>query len=167
MEKMNFKQRAEERDQRAESYYSKDLNNLRKWYSKKADFFKKATYSISFFIIFAGAAITFISIFEGKPAQILTAFLGAAITICKGWERTANYNEKWRVYRFASGRMKRERRLYVNGVGDYDSLKGNDEDEIFKRFVENIDSIIKEEQNDYWQNKKEDSPANLSPKNPQ
>jgi hypothetical protein len=45
--------------------------------------------------------------------------------------------------------MKRERRLYVNGAGEYRGLA--DEEEAFLRFVEAIEAIVAEEQRIYWQ----------------
>jgi hypothetical protein len=44
--------------------------------------------------------------------------------------------------------MKREFRLYVNGAGDYRAL---DEERDYLQFVENIEAIIAEEQQLYWQ----------------
>ena len=40
--------------------------------------------------------------------------------------------------------MKRERRLYVNGAGEYRGLA--DEEEAFLRFVEAVEAIVAEEQ---------------------
>jgi hypothetical protein len=47
--------------------------------------------------------------------------------------------------------MKRERRLYVNGAGDYRGL--TDEEEAFLRFVEAVEAIVAEEQRIYWKSR--------------
>ena len=44
--------------------------------------------------------------------------------------------------------MKRERRLYVNGAGEYRGLA--DEEAAFLRFVEAVEAIVAEEQRIYW-----------------
>ena len=49
--------------------------------------------------------------------------------------------------------MKRERRLYVNGAGEYRGLA--DEEAAFLRFVEAVEAIVAEEQRIYWQKRGE------------
>src|SRR3712207_7868026 len=46
---------------------------------------------------------------------VLTALLGASVALAEGWRQIARYDEAWAAYRVAGERMKRERRLYVNG----------------------------------------------------
>ena len=70
------------------------------------------------------------------------------MAVAEGWQRTARYAETWQSYRVASERMKRERRLYVNGAGEYRGLV--DEEEAFLRFVESVEAIIAEEQQIFW-----------------
>jgi hypothetical protein len=81
--------------------------------------------------------------------SVVTALLGALVATAEGWQRIARYNEAWLAYRVASERMKREQRLYVNGAGEYRDL--DDEDTGFLHFVENIEAIMAEEQQIYWQ----------------
>ncbi len=45
--------------------------------------------------------------------------------------------------------MKHERRLYVNGAGEYRGLAH--EEAAFLRFVEAVEAIVAEEQRIYWQ----------------
>src|SRR3712207_7023039 len=58
---------------------------------------------------------------------------------------------------FRSKRMKRERRLYVNGAGEYRGLV--DEEEAFLRFVESVEAIIAEEQQIYWSRRGGEGPS--------
>jgi hypothetical protein len=53
--------------------------------------------------------------------------------------------------------MKWERRLYVNGAGEYRGLA--DEEEAFLRFVENVEAILAEEQQIYWSRRGGEAPA--------
>src|SRR5262249_13162790 len=53
--------------------------------------------------------------------------------------------------------MKRERRLYANGVGAYPEL---DDDAAYLQLVENVEAIIAEEQQVYWRSRgKQDEAA--------
>jgi hypothetical protein len=58
--------------------------------------------------------------------------------------------ETWIAYRTASERMKRERRLYLNGAGAY---RGLDDDTAYLQLVESVEVIIAEEQQVYWRNR--------------
>ena len=99
-------------------------------------------------VIGAGAATSFLQVFSPPWVTIGTAALGALVVLLEGWQRIARYAETWVGYRTASERMKRERRLYVNGAGNY---RVTDEDEAYLRFVEAVEAIIAEEQQIYWQ----------------
>ncbi len=56
--------------------------------------------------------------------------------------------------------MRRERRLHVNGAGEYRGL--TDEEAAFLRFVEAVEAIVAEEQRIYWQ-KRGDRASNGAP----
>ena len=47
--------------------------------------------------------------------------------------------------------MKREYRLYINNAGSYSTMK--DEDRAYRLFVEQIEQIIAEEQQIFWQSR--------------
>jgi Protein of unknown function (DUF4231) len=66
-------------------------------------------------------------------------------------QRIWKYDETWVAYRRASEQMKREYRLYINGAGSYTDLAN--EDEAYRRFVENTEAIMAEEQQIYWQSR--------------
>jgi hypothetical protein len=51
------------------------------------------------------------------------------------------------AYRTASERMKRERRLYLNGAGAY---RGFDDDAAYLALVESVEAILADEQQVYW-----------------
>lgn len=141
--------RAQQREQRATQYFDKDLQGQRSWYSSKASRFKQRAEGLGFLIIAAGVTTAFIPTISKAPwVPIATAALGASIALIEGWQRIARYGERWMAYRIASERMKRERRLYVNGAGDY--RQAADEQDAYLRFVEAIEAIIAEEQQIYW-----------------
>jgi hypothetical protein len=147
------------RDARAANYFDRELNRQREWYSQKAGLLKKRSQALAMFIIAAGAGTAFFQIFGPHwSVSILTALLGAMISIAEGWQRVARYDETWRAYRVASERMKYERRLYVYGAGEYKDFAGK-EDAAFLRFFERIEAIIAEEQQIYWQGREAEQKA--------
>jgi len=78
---------------------------------------------------------------------VATASLGVVVALTEDWRQIARYDETWAGYRQASERMKRERRLYVNGAGEYRDIA--DEAEAFLRFVEVVETILADEQGMY------------------
>jgi hypothetical protein len=90
----------------------------------------------------------------------LTAGLGALVALAEGWQRIARYGEVWSAYRTASERMKRERRLYLNGAGACRSL---DDDAAYLQLVETVEAILAEEQQVYWRNRDSESGGRGSP----
>ena len=137
------------REARAERYFEHDLAGQRGWYGKRASRFKIRAQVLGIAIVAAGAATTFLQVLRDvRWVPVLTALLGALVALAEGWRQIARYDESWAAYRVASKRMKRERRLYVNGAGDYRSFA--DEEEAFLRFVEAVEAIVAEEQRIYW-----------------
>ena len=106
-------------------------------------------------MIASGALIPFIQIFEvfSEPARfvvtIATAALGVVVVVAEGAERIGRFEETWLSYRKAAERMKREYRVYVTGAGVY--RQASDEQDAYLRFFENVEEIIAEEQQLYWQ----------------
>ena len=145
------------REARAKHYLEHDLAGQRVWYSSHASRFKIRVQIIGITIVAAGAATSFLQVFHNTSwVPVLTALFGATVALAEGWRQIARYEETWTAYRLASERMKRERRLYVNGAGEYRGLR--DEHEAFLRFVEAIEAIVAEEQHIYWHNRNEAGP---------
>jgi hypothetical protein len=150
--------RATARGARAERYFERDLAGQRRWYSERASQFKSRAQALGIAVIAAGAATSFLQVFRGSSwAPVLTALLGAVVALAEGWRQIARYDEAWAAYRLASERMKRERRLFVNGAGEYRGLA--DEEAAFLRFVEAVEAIVAEEQRIYWQKRGEGTSA--------
>ena len=111
-------------------------------------------------ILVAGAATSILQLWApGAPAPapdappvlhwttIATALLGALVIISKGIERIWKFDDNWLSYRQAAEGIKREQRLYINGASDYSDC----EETSYRTFVENVETIISAEQNNYWQ----------------
>ena len=137
------------REARAERYFEHDLKGQRRWYSERASAYSQRAQWLGLFVIAAGASTPVLQAFGAAPwVAVTTALLGGLVAVAEGWQRIARYTETWMSYRVASERMKREQRLYVNGAGEYRGFA--DEDEAFLRFIENVETIIAEEQQIYW-----------------
>ena len=141
------------RMRRADRYYNEHLRKQRDWYSTKASSYKKWGQRLSFIVIAAGALTTFLQILQAMPgwmvgASIATGALGVIVAVAEGVKRIGKFEETWLGYRKASEQMKREHRLYINAAGDY-AL--DDEEAAYRLFVENVEAIVAEEQQIYWQ----------------
>jgi hypothetical protein len=148
---------ANPRETRANQYFERDLKGQRDWYSKRGSAYKQRAQSLAFLVIAAGSITTFVQVFGQAPwVSIITAGLGALVVFAEGWQRIARYSETWVGYRNASERMKREKRLFVNGAGSYRNLG---DDEAYLQFVENIEAIVAEEQQTFWKDRRSETPA--------
>jgi hypothetical protein len=149
--------RTKSRIARADHYFKEHLGGQQNWYDAKASRYKDYAQWLSLTVLIAGGLTGFIQIFAQKgstgdlPAwpAVVTALLALAVVVGEGLGRMGRYRETWASYRKASEQMKREYRLYINNAGDYENEP--DEDTSYGRFVENIEQIIAEEQQLYWQ----------------
>ncbi len=145
------------RIKRADEYYDNHLGGQRNWYSNKAASSKKWSQVLSVTVITAGALVSFVQIFAVETGALwttlLTASLGVLITVAKGVDRINKFEETWVGYRKASESMKREYRLYINSAGGYTAIA--DEEAAFRHFVEQVEQIIAEEQQIFWQSRDE------------
>ena len=155
------------RPTRADRYFKDHLRDQRGWYSQNATNNKTWSQRLGLAVIVCGALVTFAQAFAAAAPMVVpavTAALGVAIAVLTGTQRIWKYDESWAAYRRASEQMKREYRLYINGAGPYADL-GN-EDEAYRRFVENTESIIAEEQQIYWQSRADTSREGAADENP-
>ncbi len=152
-----------EREIMAEDYFEKQHNlaGQRRWYSQNASKNKKYYQWLGLVIIVAGAGTGFIQLWTPGVQDVnallgvhwtavITALLGALVVISKGIERIWDFDGTWLGYRKASESMKRERRLFINGAAPYDNCA--DDRKAFLLFINRIEEIIAEEQNNYWSN---------------
>ena len=93
---------------------------------------------------------------EIRSIGLATAILGLVIVVIRGLERVCNFDETWLAYRKASEMIKRERRLYITGVGTYAKLE--DEETAFRHFVWNVEEIVSYEQNLFWRAHMDETP---------
>ena len=153
-----------ERQQRADEYFQVHLKGQREWYSNKASSYKKWGQRLSVLVIASGALVSVVQLLPADPgarwATILTAFLGLTVALAKGIDRIGKFEESWVSYRKASESMKREYRLYINNAGSYTAM--NDEEQAYRLFVEQVEQIVAEEQQIFWQSRDAANDAKLT-----
>jgi hypothetical protein len=145
------------RKRRAETYFNDHLRGQREWYNRAATRNKQMTAWLAFLVLFFGSATSLIQLFAKDfpaPVSYVTAVLGVLVVLTKGLERIGKYEETWVGYRTASEGMKREFRLYINKAGDYASIA--DEEATYRSFVEHVETIIADEEHQFWQYRRTD-----------
>jgi hypothetical protein len=137
------------RKQLADRFFEVHLANQRDWYGRNARRNKRNANLLAFLILLCGVVISVMQVFEGWSwLPFATAVLGALVAIAKGLERIGKYEETWIGYRKASEAMKREYRLFINNAGNY--ADADNENQAYRWFVEAVERIIAEEQNQFW-----------------
>jgi hypothetical protein len=145
------------RVQRAKDFFEArhNLAGQRRWYSDKATKYKSWHGRLGFVVLAAGAGTSLIQVVgQSAPASysrwiaIVTAGLGVLVILAKGADQIWHFGEHWISYRRASEEMKHERRVYVNGAGEYAAIA--DEEAAFRLFVDQIEEIVATEQRAFW-----------------
>lgn len=148
----------------AQQYFEErhNLDGQEQWYSQKASRNKAWHQRLGFIVIAAGTATSLVQIWAPSPPDvpvhwvtIVTAVLGAIVVLAKGIERIWSFDDTWSTYRQASEAMKREQRLFINGAGPYADVPDNEA--AYVLFVNNVETIIAEEQKSYWAIREESS----------
>jgi hypothetical protein len=123
-----------------------EFESQRQWYSARASTFKSRAQRLDLTIIVCGVLIAALPILKpGGPAhwtEVLISFLGAGVALGQGAQRVFRFAETWPEYRLASERMKREYRLFVNGIDEY---LGEDP-KAQAQYVKRLEEIVAEEQ---------------------
>ena len=123
----------------------REFADQREWYSARARSYKKNAQRIDVAIIVFGATVAALPVvkpFGPVAADILIALLGVAIVVVQGIQRVYRYSEIWPEYRFASERMKREWRLFINAAEPY----ATDEADARTLYIQRLDGIMADEQ---------------------
>ena len=151
-----------ERKAKADRYFDDHLEEQLQWYSKNASKNKAWSRRLGAAILAAGAMTTAVQIAEpSTTVQIISAILGLIIVLSEGLERLCGFGDCWLGYRKASEEMRREYRLYINNSGGYDT--DPDEQQAFRSFVEQVESIIAEENMHFWKRREAKEGAGKSP----
>ncbi len=139
----------ETRQARADYYFQTVLDGQREWYSKGARKQKRRYLAFAICVIVLGALISLLQVLKAGWVPLLTAALGAAVTISRAVDTLLRPAETWQAYRRAAEGMKREYRLYLNNADPYAAAQ--DEASAYRLLVGRVEIIIAEEQQLFWQ----------------
>jgi hypothetical protein len=125
-------------------YLKQRFEKQSEWYSKRSIENKKNYKRSAYTIIIVGAIIPIINIW-GLPdniTRIMSALLGVTIIIVTGIIELNKYQENWLNNRMTRETLKKEKELFLHGVGDYANLSDSDKN---KLFVERSEAIFSTE----------------------
>jgi hypothetical protein len=111
------------------------------WHSEKAGRNKKNYYVTEIIILVSGALIPVINALEGIPEPLLRALsasLGALTVLAAGIGKLFKFQESWLNFRALSEALKREKELYLNQVGDYETASDRKQ----KILVEHVEGML-------------------------
>lgn len=122
--------------------YSADrVDDQINWYSEKATENKSRFHNLQIIIIIIAAAIPVINVIDFAPVEtrIMSSIMGAVIVGITGIAQLKKYHENWIMYRSTEEALKKEKHTFENDAGEYAGLSS---DEKKRRLVENVESII-------------------------
>ena len=115
-------------------------------------------------VIVLGAVISLLQVLEAAWVPLVTAALGAAVSISRAVDALLRPAETWQAYRKATEGMKREYRLYLKNADAY--AQAQDEETAYRLLVERVETFIAEEQQLFWQFHAKSTPPQETPKTP-
>lgn len=122
------------------------IKDLLNWYIRKAIFFKKFYYILSFLLIAINAVIPVLISTDFAQREITIAILSCIATIITSSLTLFTMKDTWLRYRENAEKMKSECIKFSQGIGDY-------EDKEERKLIENIEKIVQNER-DTWKSTK-------------
>ncbi len=123
------------------NYLTDRLETQIDWYSTKATNNKFGFHLLQIMVLIVGATIPIVNIVDFAPLEtrLISSVLGSVTVTVTGIIQLKKYHENWIMYRSTEEALKKEKYTYQNEVGEYSGLTP---DERLKRLVENVESII-------------------------
>src|SRR5829696_8441530 len=130
-----------------DEYIKNRVDNQIDWMESKSRVNQQRYKLLKVLEIASAAAIPFLVGFHErhKLFPIVTGLLGVLIVVINGIQQLYKFHENWLTYRVTIEMLRREKMLFENHAGNYR------EENSFQRFVENIESVLANE-NKIWQN---------------
>lgn len=124
----------------------KRIKDLFNWYIRKAVFYKRVYYILSFLLIAINAVIPVLISIDFEQREITIAILSFIATVITGSLTLFTVKETWLRYREHVEMMKSECIKFSQGIGEY-----KDKEE--SKLIENIEKIVQNER-DTWKSTK-------------
>ena len=132
-----------------ERYIDERYNDQCQWYSSKASFNKKRYYLVQTLII-CFSSLTTLTIALGIYfpnfgwIRILALGMTSVVTVFVSLQKVFRFQENWHEYRNTAESLKKEKYLYLAGLGEYAKKEATD-----SLFVERVEGLISR-QNTAW-----------------
>lgn len=133
-------------------YLAQRVDDQLKYYSTKSSWNQKRYRWFKLLTIVMAVLIPFLSGFspcEFEYVGALVGLLGVLIAFSEGVLTLFGFRENWVEYRMTCEMLKQEKMLFLTKT---DTYKGNDEQKVFKLFVERVEQILAAETNKWRSN---------------
>jgi hypothetical protein len=126
-------------------YIEDRVNEQIKWHSNRASFNKQRYHMLQIITIIAGSMVPLVNVIGGDndflplSTRVVSAGLGALITIVTSITQLKKYDENWLSYRKTAESLKKEKFMFLHDVGEYST---NDEEQKKRLFVQKIETIL-------------------------
>jgi hypothetical protein len=122
-------------------YLNRRLEEQAAWHSKRSKRNKKSFYLVEITTLLAGALIPLINIFnmDDYSRRWLSGVLASISVVAVGISKLFKFQENWLSFRGVEEGLRREKELYLNGVGEYDLPI---DQERLKRLVARVEGTI-------------------------
>jgi len=125
-------------------YTERRVQEQQDWHSQKAAWNRRRYYACEIATLLAGTLIPVVNVVwtakDSWVAQVLSAVLGAMVTIATGIAKLFKFQENWLQYRSIAEALGRERELYLGNAGDYGASGANRE----PLLVERVEALLSE-----------------------
>lgn len=136
-------------NEQREKYLKDRVDDQIGWYDRKSGTNKKWFYRCRSLVIISGALIPLMVGYADENMaffKYIAGFLGVVVVVSEGVLSLKKYRENWSIYRMTAERLKREKLLFENGIGeDY----GSGDEKAFRSFVVRAEQIMASE-NEEW-----------------
>lgn len=134
-------------------YITNRLDGQMKFYSSKSKHYKKCYYSFNIAILIISALSSVVSYLSLKFSSIclfpiIGIFLSSSIPVIVGIDKLMKCQELHISYRATQEKLKQEKILFINEVGEYENVLC---DERNKLFITRCESIMANENNNWIQ----------------
>lgn len=127
-----------------EDYLTNRVDEQLEWYSRKSTANKNLYLRLQCFSLVAASMIPLIALtFDTYQARVAVAVIGASTAIVSGLLSLFQYRDLWIDYRSTAEVLKREKYLFLANASPYDQPLA------FPLFVNNVESIILSENNQW------------------
>lgn len=127
----------------ATDYLKRRVDHQASWHSEKAGWNKHWFYGMEIATLASGAIIPIInlaadSVLSATWRGLISAILAIIVVLAAGISKLFKFQENWLNYRALAEVLKREKELYLNGVGEYNLPTEPEKNKVLVSRVEDV-----------------------------